>query len=80
MQGIEGSHVLASASMKAPPGMQSPGVDRVNVYLKTDEVGFRWFREDGKPTVVQSATIEGACKVAQLAWRNWELEIENQDR
>ena len=55
-----------------------PGVRRVRVFLKsTDDGEFRWFREDGTPTVVHAPTVEHASHLAELTWRNWELEIED---
>jgi hypothetical protein len=74
---FEESRVLSRATLLAPPGMQN-GVDR-RVHVNLVETGngrYRWFRDDGTPTVVDGSSIERAHVAAKFAWRAWDLQIE----
>ena len=73
---LQDQDVLARASIKAPPGMRaySDIQPRVNVQLRpTDDGEYRWFREDGTPTIVHAPTIEQANHLAEMVWRQWEF-------
>ncbi|MGE3174263.1 MAG: hypothetical protein AB7O97_16665 [Planctomycetota bacterium] len=51
------------------------GVKRLDVFLRATANGrFRWFHADGRPTVVDGASVEQAMRVAQLVWRDLALE------
>jgi hypothetical protein len=67
---------VARASILAPPGLRPYGDRRVHVYLRpTPDGRFRWFHEDGSPTVVDGATVDAASRVARLVWRESEIEV-----
>jgi hypothetical protein len=66
--------VLASASIPVTRDMAHLGVKRLDVFLRAASNGrFRWFHADGKPTVVDGASIDEAVRVARLVWRDLSL-------
>jgi hypothetical protein len=68
------SDILAKASIPSPKGMSHLGVARIDVHLRTTKEGrFRWFRTDGTPTVVDGASVDQAIRVAQMIWRDVQL-------
>ncbi len=77
MGSTEGPNILSRASIVPPPGMQMDNRPRVEVYLASTEAGkYRWFREDGTPTVVAGNSVENASRAAGFAWKAWDLQIE----
>ena len=65
------SEILASASIPVTRDMAHLGLKRLDVYLRPAINGrFRWFHADGKPTVVDGASIDEAVRVARLVWRD----------
>ncbi len=63
--------ILASASIPVTRDLVHLGVKRLDVYLRPSGSGrFRWFHADGKPTVVDGASVDEAVRVAQLVWRD----------
>lgn len=62
---------LASASIPVPRELAHLGQKRLEVFLRPTPQGrFRWFHADGKPTVVDGASVADAMAVARLIWRD----------
>jgi hypothetical protein len=71
MQDPRVPEVLASASIPVTRDMAHLGVKRLEVHLRATANGrYRWFHADGKPTVVDGASIDDAVHVAKLVWRD----------
>jgi len=65
------TEILASASIPVTRDMAHLGLKRLDVYLRASTNGrYRWFHSDGKPTVVDGASIDEALRVARLVWRD----------
>jgi hypothetical protein len=65
---------LATASIPVTRDMVHLGVKRLDVHLRAAGNGrFRWYHADGRPTVVDGASIDQAVRVARLVWRDLAL-------
>ncbi len=68
--------ILARASYEAPAGI-IPSLDRrVGIQLRATETGrFRWFHDDGSPTIAEGESPEAAHRAAWFAWNRRGLEV-----
>lgn len=73
MQSPRASEVLATASIPVPRDLAHTGQKRIDIHLKTANGRCRWFHSDGRPTVVDGATIDDAVRVARLVWTDFTL-------
>ncbi len=68
--------ILARASYEAPQGVVPIKGKRVGIMLQpTDDGHYRWFHDDGSPTIAEGADPKAAHRAAWFAWHNRDLQV-----